>query len=142
MLNAAGKPQRSTAGPGIRESHCRASDPADVDRLRHADGLGDWEQLLDFREVASEFALAKRRLALSGLSADAGLTIPDTRLRKTLEAFGGGIELTTLAVVPKGSGLGTSSIMGAVLLAVLDRVMRRHGTTAIVPSRCCNWSRQ
>lgn len=87
--------------------------------------LGDWEQLLDFREVASEFALAKAALALSGLSADAGLTIPDTRLRKTLEAFGGGIELTTLAAVPKGSGLGTSSIMGAVLLAVLDRVMGR-----------------
>lgn len=87
--------------------------------------LGDWEQLLDFRRVASEFALAKAALALSGLTADAGLTIPDTRLRETLEEFGGGIELTTLAAVPKGSGLGTSSIMGAVLLAVLDRVMGR-----------------
>ncbi|MCK7482658.1 MAG: hypothetical protein M0C28_40205 [Candidatus Moduliflexus flocculans] len=26
--------------------------------------------------------------------------------------FGGGIELTTLAAIPGGSGLGTSSIMG------------------------------
>jgi galactokinase/mevalonate kinase-like predicted kinase len=42
-----------------------------------------------------------------------------------LEQFGGGIELTTLAAIPKGSGLGTSSIMGAVILAVIHRVMGR-----------------
>ncbi len=42
-----------------------------------------------------------------------------------LRTFGGGIELTTLAAVPKGSGLGTSSIMGAVLMAVIGRAMGR-----------------
>ena len=40
--------------------------------------------------------------------------------------FGGGIELTTLAAVPKGSGLGTSSIMGAVLVAVIRRMIGDH----------------
>ena len=30
--------------------------------------------------------------------------------------------MTTLAAIPKGSGLGTSSIMGAVLLATIQRV--------------------
>ena len=38
-----------------------------------------------------------------------------------LQDFGGGIELTTLVGIPKGSGLGTSSILGAVILAVLNR---------------------
>jgi galactokinase/mevalonate kinase-like predicted kinase len=87
--------------------------------------IGGWEQLLDFRAVASEFALAKAALALSGFAVDGGRPVANRTLGQLLEAFGGGIELTTLAAVPKGSGLGTSSIMGAVLLAVLDRVVGR-----------------
>ena len=43
-------------------------------------------------------------------------------LQETLLRFGGGIELTTLAAIPKGSGLGTSSILGSVLLAVIHRL--------------------
>jgi len=42
-----------------------------------------------------------------------------------LKAFGGGIELTTLAAIPKGSGLGTSSIMGAVIMGAIARAMGR-----------------
>jgi galactokinase/mevalonate kinase-like predicted kinase len=42
-----------------------------------------------------------------------------------LRRFGGGIELTTLVGIPKGSGLGTSSIIGAVLVAVINRMMGR-----------------
>jgi galactokinase/mevalonate kinase-like predicted kinase len=42
-----------------------------------------------------------------------------------MERFGGGIELTTLAAIPSGSGLGTSSIMGAVLISVINRLMGR-----------------
>jgi len=36
-----------------------------------------------------------------------------------LEEFGGGIEISLLSAVPKGSGLGTSSIMAATVLATL-----------------------
>jgi len=87
--------------------------------------ITDLDQLLDFRTPGSEFALAKAALALSGLSPEtaewpAGATLPDV-----LAQFGGGIELTTLAAIPKGSGLGTSSIMGAVLLAAIQRAMGR-----------------
>ena len=39
--------------------------------------------------------------------------------------FGGGIELTTLVGIPKGSGLGTSSILGAVIMAVIRRMLGR-----------------
>ena len=42
-----------------------------------------------------------------------------------LRRFGGGIEITTLAAIPSGSGLGTSSIMGAVLVAVISRMIGR-----------------
>jgi galactokinase/mevalonate kinase-like predicted kinase len=63
-------------------------------------------------------------MVLSGLTPSA----PGRKrtLRKALRAFGGGIELTTLAAIPKGSGLGTSSIMGAVIVAALARVTGRR----------------
>lgn len=84
--------------------------------------------LLDFRSPAAEFALAKAALALSGLSPESADWPADISLPDMLERFGGGIELTTLAGIPKGSGLGTSSIVGAVILAVVHRVMGRELT--------------
>jgi len=80
-----------------------------------------FDELLDYRKATSSFALAKAALALSCLSPERGAGKPD--LKKALEQFGGGLELTTLAAIPKGSGLGTSSIMGAVILAAVQRVI-------------------
>ncbi len=84
-----------------------------------------FEDLLDYRSATSDFALAKATLAISGLDPalpcwDEGIT-----LEEMLAKFGGGLELTTLAAIPKGSGLGTSSIVGAVILATIQRVMGR-----------------
>ena len=87
------------------------------------------DELLDYRHATSEFSLPKAALALSGFSPEAAAWPGDTDLRRMLEAFGGGIELTTLAAIPGGSGLGTSSIMGAVILAVVRRL------TGNTPSR-------
>jgi galactokinase/mevalonate kinase-like predicted kinase len=81
--------------------------------------------LLDYRSATSEYGLAKAALALSGFSPKRAAWPRGITLRQMLEQFGGGIELTTLAAIPKGSGLGTSSIMGAVILAVIQRVMGR-----------------
>jgi fucokinase len=83
-----------------------------------------FEDLMDYRQATGSFALAKAALALSGLSPEARSSA--RTLKKALEDFGGGIELTTLAAIPKGSGLGTSSIMGAVIVAALGRVMGRR----------------
>jgi fucokinase len=80
--------------------------------------------LLDYRQATGSFALAKAAMALSGLAPDKRRGIES--LKKALETFGGGIELTTLAAIPKGSGLGTSSIMGATIVAALGRVMGKH----------------
>ncbi|HPD13460.1 MAG TPA: L-fucokinase [Planctomycetota bacterium] len=83
------------------------------------------DELMDHRTPGDDFAVVKAALALSGFSPvssewEEGITLP-----QALESFGGGVELTTLAAVPKGSGLGTSSLMGAVVLAVLHRLMGR-----------------
>ncbi len=82
-----------------------------------------FDELLDYRKATSSFALAKTALALSGLSPEWNSSNKNTSLKRLLERFGGGIELTTLAAIPKGSGLGTSSIMGAVVLAAIQRIM-------------------
>lgn len=76
------------------------------------------EELLDFREPGT-FALAKAALAQSGFGEGAA------SLDRVLRRFGGGLELTTLAAIPSGSGLGTSSVMGAVLLSVVRRMQGR-----------------
>jgi fucokinase len=84
-------------------------------------------ELLDYRHPTSQFGLAKAALALAGFSSETALWPRGTRtLRDMLRAFGGGIELTTLAAIPSGSGLGTSSIMGAVLAAVVQRMTGRE----------------
>ncbi len=85
--------------------------------------LGD---LLDYRRPGSQSALAKAALALAGFAPGAARWPSGVRdLGAMLRRFGGGIELTTLAAIPSGSGLGTSSIMGAVLVSVIARVMGR-----------------
>ena len=90
--------------------------------------ISSLDELLDYRRPDSEYGLAKAALALSGFSPETASWPNGIRLERMLELFGGGIELTTLAAVPKGSGLGTSSIMGAVLLAVIGRAMGREYT--------------
>jgi galactokinase/mevalonate kinase-like predicted kinase len=71
--------------------------------------------------------LAKATLALAGFSRDAAKWPRGVNtLEEMMMRFGGGIELTTLAAIPSGSGLGTSSIMGAVLMAVVHRLTGRE----------------
>lgn len=41
-------------------------------------------------------------------------------LAKQLEAFGSGIEITLLAAIPAGSGLGTSSILASTVLGAIN----------------------
>jgi galactokinase/mevalonate kinase-like predicted kinase len=98
-----------------------------VIRLSSIDGgtrleVREEEELVDYRRPGDRFALSKAAIAISGFShSDADWPASYT-LREMLREFGGGIELTTLVGIPKGSGLGTSSILGAVILAVLNRL--------------------
>jgi galactokinase/mevalonate kinase-like predicted kinase len=78
-----------------------------------------YEELDTFDRPDSPFALAKAAFALAGFlprfHADGGFA----SLEEQLRAFGGGIEVSLLSAVPKGSGLGTSSILAATVLAAL-----------------------
>ena len=67
----------------------------------------------------------------------AGIVPADPRasLRRRLERFGGGIVLTLYSAVPKGSGLGTSSILGATVLACLRRLVDRTDDRAWIVER-------
>lgn len=85
--------------------------------------INDLSELSDYRLTSSKFGLAKAALVLSGFSLEKAPWPPEiSSLKGMLELFGGGLELTTLAAIPSGSGLGTSSIMGAVILSVLARL--------------------
>ena len=76
------------------------------------------EQLTDFMHVGSPFSIPKAALFLTGFGAADPTSAPT--LQSQLEAFGSGIELTLLSAIPAGSGLGTSSILAATVLGVLN----------------------
>ncbi len=78
-----------------------------------------YEQLAEFSKVGSPFSIPKAALALMGFLPAYS---PDgfTSLRKQLEDFGAGIDITLMAAIPAGSGLGTSSILAATVLGALS----------------------
>ncbi len=78
-----------------------------------------YEQLEDYKKVGSPFSIPKAALALSGFLPRFGGGRYHT-LRQQLEDLGYGIELTLLSAIPAGSGLGTSSILAATVLAALS----------------------
>ena len=121
-VNLNGQPPIHVYARVIREPEIRIGSIDHGARIVVRDLAG----LLDYRRPESMFGLAKAALALSGFSLEAAVWPRGVRtLRDMLGLFGGGIELTTLAAIPSGSGLGTSSIMGAVLAAVISRMTGR-----------------
>ncbi len=67
----------------------------------------------------SPFALTKAAFALAGFLPRFHSQGGFTSLEEQLRELGAGIEVSLLAAVPKGSGLGTSSILAATVLAAL-----------------------
>jgi fucokinase len=121
-VNLNGQPPIHAYARVIEEPEIRI---ASIDHGVHA-VVRDLEDLTDYRSPESLFGLARAALALCGFSPESGSWPRGVKtLKDMLRLFGGGIELTTLAAIPSGSGLGTSSIMGAVLLAVVQRMMGR-----------------
>ena len=78
-------------------------------------------ELAAYNVVGDPFALSKAALALAGFLPPHGGQAYAS-LADQLVDFGGGLEISLLAAVPKGSGLGTSSILGATLLGALSEV--------------------
>ena len=78
-----------------------------------------YEDLGAYRDVSSGFSVAKAALCLCGFHPDFNGAKFDS-LSEQLKAFGGGVDMSMLAAIPKGSGLGTSSILAGTVLGVLS----------------------
>ena len=78
-----------------------------------------YAELDTFARPDSPFALAKAAFALAGFLPRFNSQGGHASLEEQLREFGAGIEVSLLAAVPKGSGLGTSSILAATVLAAL-----------------------
>ena len=82
--------------------------------------LSTYDELSGYRNIEGEFSIAKAALALAGFHPNFNGDSFST-LQRQLKKFGGGIELSMLAGLPKGSGMGTSSILAGAALGVLSR---------------------
>jgi galactokinase/mevalonate kinase-like predicted kinase len=78
-----------------------------------------FEQLAGFNLVGSAFSIPKAALYLAGFHPDFCGTAWSS-LKEQLDDFGGGFEISLLAAIPKGSGLGTSSILAATILGTIS----------------------
>lgn len=78
--------------------------------------ISTFEEISGFKQVGSAFSIPKAALFLSGFNDKSSFK----NLEEHLKAFGSGIEITMLAAIPKGSGLGTSSILSATVLGALS----------------------
>ena len=81
--------------------------------------VNTYEELQDYRKVGSPFSIPKAALALAGFIPQFS-EICYGSLQEQLEDFGAGIEVTLLAAIPAGSGLGTSSILASTVLGALN----------------------
>jgi len=79
-----------------------------------------YEEIAACTDVSDAFSIAKAALALAGFLPKFHGQGGYASLRDQLQEFGGGLELTVLAAVPRGSGLGTSSILAAGVLGALS----------------------
>jgi len=81
--------------------------------------IGTYDELKIFNQVGSAFSIPKAALCLAGFHPDfSGLHFRS--LEEQLGEFRGGFEISLLAAIPKGSGLGTSSILAATILGSLS----------------------
>ncbi len=82
--------------------------------------IESYEDLHAFDRPGDPFALAKAALCLAGFHPHFADDARHRSLREQLMEFGGGLEISLLAAAPKGSGLGTSSILAATLLGAIS----------------------
>jgi galactokinase/mevalonate kinase-like predicted kinase len=81
--------------------------------------ISTYDDLKAYNQVGSAFSIPKAALCLTGFHPDfCGIHFKS--LAEQLLEFGGGFEISLLAAIPKGSGLGTSSILAATLLGSLS----------------------
>ena len=83
--------------------------------------LSTYEEVGKYRGLGSGFSVAKAALCLCGLHPNFN-GAKFGSLAEQLKSFGGGVDLSMLAAIPKGSGLGTSSILAGTVLGALGEL--------------------
>ena len=81
--------------------------------------IRNYEELQDYKKVGSPFSIPKAALSLAGFAPSFSAE-SYASLEEHLKAFGSGLELTLLAAIPAGSGLGTSSILASTVLGAIN----------------------
>lgn len=81
--------------------------------------VSTWDELHDYKKIGSPFSIPKAALALAGFVPEFSAEHYPS-LEDQLKNFGCGLEVTLLAAIPAGSGLGTSSILAATVLAAIS----------------------
>lgn len=87
--------------------------------------VDSYEELGAYNKIGSAFSIPKAALCLAGFYPDFCREKYHSLIEQ-LDAFGGGIELTLLVAIPKGSGLGTSSILASTILGALSDFCGLH----------------
>jgi len=82
-----------------------------------------FDSLQKYDQLGEAFAIPKAALALAGFLPDYAKH-PAEDLSTQIMQAGGGLEISLLAAVPKGSGLGTSSILATAVLAALSEAYK------------------
>ncbi|HOX40104.1 MAG TPA: L-fucokinase [Candidatus Brocadiia bacterium] len=108
-LNLEGKSPVTVAARPLKERVIRLRS---VDQ-KHEQVLTDIEDILGYSNPADTLAILKASLVLAGIVPN----MPGRDLVELLDKFGAGIEMVMDIDVPKGSGLGTSSIAAATAVA-------------------------
>jgi galactokinase/mevalonate kinase-like predicted kinase len=88
-----------------------------------------YEELSQYNRVGSPFSIPKAALILAGFHADFSVQ-KYSSLEEHLKSIGAGLEISTLAAIPKGSGLGTSSILASTILGSLSDFYKLGWNTA------------
>lgn len=81
--------------------------------------VSTFDELQDYKKIGSPFSIPKAALSLAGF-APAFSAVSYASLEEQLKDFGAGIEVTLLAAIPAGSGLGTSSILASTVLGAIN----------------------
>lgn len=87
--------------------------------LGEREEISTWDQLASISRIGSAFAIPRAALMLAGFHPHY-CQAAYASLEEQLRDFGGGLEISLLSAIPKGSGLGTSSILAATILGTLS----------------------
>jgi galactokinase/mevalonate kinase-like predicted kinase len=92
------------------------------------DVVATYDELTTYtNQLGGGFGIVKAALALAGFEPRFHVNGGYASLEEQLKAeLGGGLEISTVCAIPKGSGLGTSSVLSATILGTLSKTCGLH----------------